>query len=65
MQGSPELLEFAYEAGIGEKNAMGFGCLQYVGLRTGGAGDSANFSSLRQEERHEHKTRKAEINTIV
>ncbi|KAF5414998.1 MAG: putative CRISPR-associated endoribonuclease-like protein Cas6nc [Candidatus Methanogaster sp.] len=31
VQGSLELLEFAYEAGIGEKNAMGFGCLQYMG----------------------------------
>jgi CRISPR-associated endoribonuclease Cas6 len=31
VQGSPELLGFAYEAGIGEKNAMGFGCLQCMG----------------------------------
>jgi len=31
VQGSPELLKFAYEAGIGEKNAMGFGCLERVG----------------------------------
>jgi len=30
VQGSPELLEFAYEAGIGEKNAMGLGCLHRV-----------------------------------
>ena len=30
VQGSPELLEFAYEAGLGEKNAMGFGCLEVV-----------------------------------
>ena len=33
VQGSPELLEFAYEAGIGEKNAMGFGCLEIVDPR--------------------------------
>jgi CRISPR-associated endoribonuclease Cas6 len=25
------LLNFAYDAGIGEKNAMGFGCLEVVG----------------------------------
>jgi len=29
-QGSPELLQFAYDAGLGEKNAMGFGCLEVV-----------------------------------
>lgn len=27
VQASPELLKFAYYAGLGEKNAMGFGCL--------------------------------------
>jgi hypothetical protein len=26
LQASPELLKFAYDAGLGEKNAMGFGC---------------------------------------
>ena len=30
VQGSEELLEFAYEAGLGEKNAMGFGCVEVV-----------------------------------
>jgi len=28
VQGSPELLQFGYEAGFGEKNAMGFGCVE-------------------------------------
>ena len=27
LSANPELLEFAYDAGLGEKNAMGFGCL--------------------------------------
>lgn len=31
IQASPELLKFAYEAGLGEKNAMGFGCVDVVG----------------------------------
>jgi len=35
VQGSTELLEFAYEAGIGEKNAMGFGCLEVAGSNLG------------------------------
>ena len=30
VQGSPELMEFGYEAGFGEKNAMGFGCVEVV-----------------------------------
>lgn len=30
IQASPELLKFAYEAGLGEKNAMGFGCVEVV-----------------------------------
>lgn len=30
IQASPELLKFAYDAGIGEKNAMGFGCVDVV-----------------------------------
>lgn len=30
VQGNPKLLEFAYDAGLGEKNAMGFGCLEIV-----------------------------------
>ncbi len=30
LEASPELLNFAYDAGIGEKNAMGFGCLEVV-----------------------------------
>jgi CRISPR-associated endoribonuclease Cas6 len=25
------LLKFAYDAGLGEKNAMGFGCVDVVG----------------------------------
>ncbi len=29
--GSDELLQFAYDAGLGEKNAMGFGCVEVVG----------------------------------
>jgi CRISPR-associated endoribonuclease Cas6 len=28
LQASPELLSFAYDAGLGEKNAMGFGCVE-------------------------------------
>jgi CRISPR-associated endoribonuclease Cas6 len=31
--GSEELLQFAYEAGIGEKNAMGFGCLEILEVK--------------------------------
>lgn len=27
VEGSPELLKFAYDAGLGQKTAMGFGCL--------------------------------------
>ncbi|MEA2053922.1 MAG: CRISPR-associated endoribonuclease Cas6 [Candidatus Thermoplasmatota archaeon] len=30
VEASKELLQFAYDAGIGEKNAMGFGCLEVV-----------------------------------
>ncbi len=30
LQASPELLKFAYEAGLGEKNAMGFGCVDLI-----------------------------------
>ncbi|SNQ61193.1 CRISPR-associated endoribonuclease [Candidatus Methanoperedens nitroreducens] len=30
IQASSELLKFAYEAGLGEKNAMGFGCVDVV-----------------------------------
>ncbi|MEA2054880.1 MAG: CRISPR-associated endoribonuclease Cas6 [Candidatus Thermoplasmatota archaeon] len=30
VEASEELLQFAYDAGIGEKNAMGFGCLEVV-----------------------------------
>lgn len=28
---SPDLLQFAYDSGIGEKNAMGFGCIEVKG----------------------------------
>ncbi|MDY0388028.1 MAG: CRISPR-associated endoribonuclease Cas6 [Methanolobus sp.] len=31
LEASPELVKFAYDAGLGEKNAMGFGCLEVVG----------------------------------
>jgi CRISPR-associated endoribonuclease Cas6 len=31
VEANTELLNFAYDAGIGEKNAMGFGCLEVVG----------------------------------
>ncbi len=31
IQASPELLKFAYDAGLGEKNAMGFGCVDVAG----------------------------------
>lgn len=31
VQASDELIQFAYDAGIGEKTAMGFGCLEVVG----------------------------------
>ncbi len=30
IQASPELLKFAYDAGLGEKNAMGFGCVGVI-----------------------------------
>lgn len=30
IQASPELLKFAYDAGLGEKNAMGFGCVEVI-----------------------------------
>ena len=30
LQASPELLKFAYDAGLGEKNAMGFGCVDLL-----------------------------------
>ena len=30
VNGAPALLNFAYDAGFGEKNAMGFGCLEVV-----------------------------------
>ncbi len=30
LQASPELLKFAYDAGLGEKNAMGFGCVDMM-----------------------------------
>lgn len=30
IQASPELLKFAYDAGLGEKNAMGFGCVDVL-----------------------------------
>ena len=40
LQASPELLKFAYEAGLGEKNAMGFGCVEVVpGRGAGRTGD--------------------------
>ncbi|WP_321429124.1 CRISPR-associated endoribonuclease Cas6 [uncultured Methanolobus sp.] len=31
LEASPELVKFAYDAGLGEKNAMGFGCMGVVG----------------------------------
>lgn len=31
---NPELLKFAYDAGLGEKNAMGFGCLDLLQVNT-------------------------------
>ncbi len=34
IQASPELLKFAYDAGLGEKNAMGFGCVDVVSQGT-------------------------------
>ncbi len=34
LQASPELLKFAYDAGLGEKNAMGFGCVDVVNQGT-------------------------------
>lgn len=30
IQGSKAILQFAYEAGLGEKNAMGFGCVEVI-----------------------------------
>ncbi|UGV41620.1 CRISPR-associated endoribonuclease Cas6 [Methanococcoides orientis] len=30
LEASPEIVRFAYDAGLGEKNAMGFGCLEVV-----------------------------------
>jgi len=30
LEASPELIGFAYDAGLGEKNAMGFGCVEVV-----------------------------------
>ena len=30
LEANPELLEFAYDAGLGEKNAMGFGYVEFV-----------------------------------
>ncbi|HEY9246949.1 MAG TPA: CRISPR-associated endoribonuclease Cas6, partial [Candidatus Methanoperedens sp.] len=30
IQASPELLKFAYDAGLGEKNAMGFGYMEIM-----------------------------------
>lgn len=30
MKAPPELLQFAYEAGVGEKNSMGFGCVGMI-----------------------------------
>jgi len=30
VEASPELIGFAYDAGLGEKNAMGFGCVDVV-----------------------------------
>jgi CRISPR-associated endoribonuclease Cas6 len=31
VEANPELIAFAYNAGFGEKNAMGFGCVDIVG----------------------------------
>lgn len=30
IEANPELLRFAYDAGLGEKNAMGFGCIDII-----------------------------------
>ncbi|HUV82676.1 MAG TPA: CRISPR-associated endoribonuclease Cas6 [archaeon] len=30
LEASPELIGFAYDAGLGEKNAMGFRCVEVV-----------------------------------
>lgn len=30
IEANPKLIEFAYDAGLGEKNAMGFGCLDII-----------------------------------
>jgi CRISPR-associated endoribonuclease Cas6 len=32
LSANPELIQFAYDAGLGEKNAMGFGCMDIVQL---------------------------------
>jgi CRISPR-associated endoribonuclease Cas6 len=32
LSANPELLQFAYDAGLGEKNAMGFGCVDVLGI---------------------------------
>ena len=29
LEGDSELIEFAYDAGLGEKNSMGFGMVEY------------------------------------
>ncbi|MBQ3421351.1 MAG: hypothetical protein IJH34_06715, partial [Romboutsia sp.] len=28
LEGNKELIEFAYDTGLGEKNSMGFGCIK-------------------------------------
>lgn len=33
LEGSAELVRFAWEAGLGEKNSMGFGCVEILGKR--------------------------------
>jgi CRISPR-associated endoribonuclease Cas6 len=33
LSANPELLQFAYDAGLGEKNAMGFGCVDILKTR--------------------------------
>lgn len=35
LEASQELLKFAYDAGLGEKNAMGFGCMDVAGQHEG------------------------------
>lgn len=34
LSANPELLQFAYDAGLGEKNAMGFGCMDILQANT-------------------------------